>query len=245
MKLSLRTALAVPLLVLLGLVPWVGQAAGVVGSGKPATQVRNLAEFQAIHLSGSIDLQVRQGAAQSVTVQADDNLLEYLETVVEPTADGPTLDVRFKRGRSLSTRQPVKVTVVVARLSALHVAGSGDLVVEAFTTPALSLRLSGAGDARLNGVTAGDLAVSIAGSGDVAGSGKAQRLKLSIAGSGDVRLAELPADEVSVNIAGSGDAAVNAQKLLAVSIAGSGDVSYTGNASVTTSIAGSGSVTRR
>ncbi len=245
MKLSLRTALVVPLLALFGLLPLAGQAAGLVGSGKTATQVRNLAEFQAIHLSGSIDVQVRQGSAQSVTVQADDNLLEYLETMVENTADGPTLDVRWKRGRSLSTRQPVKVTVVVPRLSALHLAGSGDLLVEAFTTPALSLRLSGAGDARLNGVNAGELAVSIAGSGDVAGSGQAQRLKLSIAGSGDVRLAEMQADEVSVNIAGSGDAAVHAQKLLTVSIAGSGDVSYVGNASVTTSIVGSGSVNRR
>jgi hypothetical protein len=70
---------------LLGLawLPLAGQAAGTTGSGKAATETRALPEFQAIELSGSMDLKVRQGSPQSVQVQADDNLLPLLETVVE------------------------------------------------------------------------------------------------------------------------------------------------------------------
>jgi hypothetical protein len=226
------------------LMPMAAHAA-TQGSGKAATETRPVPEFQAIGLAGSMDLRVSQGATQSVTVQADDNLLPLLETVVEDGKSGPTLQVRWKRGQSIYTRAKVQVTVVTPRLTALAAAGAGNIKVESFTTPALQLSISGAGDAKLEGLSTDDLGVRISGSGDVSGSGKASKLKVSIAGSGDVRLAALRADDVQVSIAGSGDAAVYADKTLDVHIAGSGDVTYTGNAALKSSVAGSGSVKRK
>lgn len=239
-----RAAFITPLLCCLALAPAFVptlSAAATQGSGHSATETRTVAEFQAIGVSGSMDLVVRQGAAQSVQVQADDNLLPLLETVVE----GNGLQVRWKKGQSIYTRAKVLVTVVVPKLTGLAVAGSGDVRLETFSTPTLQLSLSGSGDARLDALTTEDLGVRISGSGDVSGKGTTGKLKVSIAGSGDVRLSDLRADDVSVSIAGSGDAAVNAQKTLQVSIAGSGDVTYTGNAQVKSSVAGSGSVTRK
>lgn len=220
-------------------------AATVQGSGTAATETRTVPEFQAIGLNGAMDLVVRQGAQQSVQVQADDNLLALLETVVESGRNGATLQVRWKRWQSLNTRSKVLVTVVVPKLTGLAASGSGDIRLETFATPVLNVSLSGSGDARLDGLTTDELGLRIAGSGSVSGKGAATRAKISIAGSGDVQLLDLRADEVSVSIAGSGDAAVNAQKSLTVSIAGSGDVVYTGNAQVKSSVAGSGSVTRK
>ena len=238
----LRAAL-MPALLCLTLAP-VAAHALTTGSGRAATETRSVPEFQAIALSGSMDLVVRQGA-QSVQVAADDNLLPLLETVVESGNRGATLVVRWKKGESIHTRGKVMVTVSVPTLSALATAGAGDIRVERFDTPALRVALSGSGDARLESLTTGELDIGISGSGDVAAAGSATTLKVRIAGSGDVRLADLKADDVTVSIAGSGDAAVNPAKTLKVSIAGSGDVSYTGNPAVKSSVAGSGSVTRR
>ena len=236
--------IAAPLLFSLASAPLQAQAA-TRGSGNLVSETRTLAEFQAISLAGEMDLVVRQGTPQSVQVQADDNLLPLLETSVENSANGATLQVRWKRGESIYGRSKVLLTVVMPKLSALVASGAGDMKVESFTTPALKVSLSGSGDARLNGLTTDDLGIRISGSGDVGGSGKATKVKVSIAGSGDVKLTELRAEDVTVSIAGSGDAAVNAQKTLEVSIAGSGDVSYVGNAAVKSSVAGSGSVTKR
>jgi hypothetical protein len=245
---TLRQSLALfiaPALLGLALLAPDAQAETVRGSGKAATETRNLAEFQAIGLNGSMDLTVRQGATQSVQVEADDNLLPLLETVVESGSNGATLQVRWAKGKNLYTRSKVHVTVVVPKLTALASSGSGDLTIESFNTPALKLAISGSSDARMNSLTVGDLVVSISGSGDVAANGSAGKVMVSIAGSGDVRLADLKADDVSVTIAGSGDAAVNAAKTLDVRIAGSGDVTYGGNPALTTSISGSGEVRRR
>jgi carbon monoxide dehydrogenase subunit G len=255
---SRRAAFATTLLGALTLgqmfVPGQAQAASAQGSGNSATELRTLDAFEAVALSGAMDLVVRQGAQQSVQVQADDNLLPLLETVVEPGRNGSTLKVRWKResvfsgfriGNYAQTRSKVLVTVVVPKLSALATAGSGDVRLETFNTPSLQLSMSGSGDARLDDLTTEDLGIRISGSGDVTGKGSASRVKVSIAGSGDVRLGEMRADDVSVSIAGSGDAAVFAHKALSVSIAGSGDVTYAGDAQVKSSVAGSGSVRRK
>ena len=255
---TLLGAIAVTTALVPVLMPSPALAASVQGSGNSATEMRTLDAFDAVALSGAMDLVVRQGAQQSVQVQADDNLLPLLETLVESGRNGNTLKVRWKReggmgswggwgGSSnyIQTRTKVLITVVVPKLSAVSVAGSGDVRVESFSTPSLQLSLAGSGDARLDGLTTDELAVRVSGSGDVTGKGTAAKVKISIAGSGDVRLSDMRADDVSVSIAGSGDAAVNAQKSLSVSIAGSGDVSYTGDAQVKSSVAGSGSVRRK
>lgn len=235
------------------LAPGAAQASSVEGSGTVATESRTAAAFEAVAMSGSFELVVRQGAQQSVQVQADDNLLPLLETVVESGRNGNTLQVRWKREAGWSggwsndwnrvrPRSKVLVTVVVPTLNAVALSGSGDLRMETFSTPSFQLALSGSGDARLQGLSTEELSVRVSGSGDVSGQGSAKRVKISIAGSGDVRLGEMSADDVSVSIAGSGDAAVNARKALSVSIAGSGDVSYVGDPQVKSSVAGSGRV---
>ena len=220
--------------------------AATTGSGKPATETRNVSDFEAIALSGAMDLVVRQGSKEAVEVTADDNLLPLLETVVESGSNGRTLHVRFKRGERVNTKGPIKVNVNVVKLSGLSAAGSGDIRVEGLKTPLLKLSVSGSSDARLNELTTDALEVRIAGSGDVQANGAAKALKVSIAGSGDVQMSALAADDVTVSIAGSGDAVVQANKSLGVSIAGSGDVQYSGTATaVRSSVAGSGQVTKK
>ena len=75
--------LLVPVLMCLASLPLTAQAASVAGSGRSATETRGLAEFQAVAVDGSMDLLLRQGATQSVQVEADDKLLPLLETVVD------------------------------------------------------------------------------------------------------------------------------------------------------------------
>lgn len=221
--------------------------ARIVGSGKVATEAREVGDFDAITTEGAIDVVVRQAAKAAVSVQADDNLLPAIETVVESRAQGRTLVVRTKRGESLSWRgDTVKVTVDVVQLRAITTAGSGDVRIESLTTPALKLTIAGSSDARLAGLDTDHFELRIAGSGDVVGAGRARLVKLGIAGSGDADLGGLIAEDVSVRIAGSGNANVTANQSLEVSVAGSGDVRYGGDASaVKLSAAGSGTVRKR
>jgi hypothetical protein len=220
--------------------------ATTTGSGNAATEVRAASDFQTIALRGGIDLVVRQGNSESVTVRADDDILPLVQTVVEGSGETRTLRIQFKSGESVRTKTQVVVTVDVVKLEAIASSGSGDITIEALKTPTLTMSISGSSDAALKQLDTERLAISIAGSGDVQASGRAARLEVSIAGSGDVGARELLAGDVSVSIAGSGDASVTAQRTLSVAIAGSGDVEYGGGATLAKrSIAGSGSVRQR
>ena len=220
--------------------------ARTAGSGHVQREQRSVPDFDAIAVSGSIDLLVRQGSTQALELSADDNLLPLIETVVEPGRQGRTLHIRIKRGESVSSQAPKQATVDVVRQQSLVAAGAGQVRVTALKTPTRRLSMAGSGVARLEALATDALDLRVAGSGDVQAAGTAGQVKVTIAGSGDVDLAPLVADEVAVSIAGSGDARVTANKSLGVTIAGSGDVVYGGAATaIRTSVAGSGRVSRR
>ena len=223
-----------------------GFAQAATGSGRMATEQRAVSDFEAIATAGSMDIVVRQGTKEAVEVQADDNLLPLIETVVEPGSAGRTLQVRFKRGERIYNHGRIRVTVDVIKLTSVATAGAGDIFVDGLKTPSFKLTISGSSDAKLNGLATEALEVRISGSGDVLAAGSAKTVKLSIAGSGDANLSGLQADDVHVRIAGSGDASVTANKSLDVSVAGSGDVRYGGSVTaIKTSMAGSGTLSRR
>jgi hypothetical protein len=218
------------------------QAATITGSGTAASEVRQVAEFDAIELNGSVALKVRQGATRSVRVEADDNVLPVIETEVS----GSTLKVGPRRNTNLRPRRPIVVTVEVPQLKSIDAAGAGDVQVDGMKVPSFALDLSGSGQSRLKGMDCGELRIGISGSGDVEAQGHAASLAISIAGSGDVKASALRSDDVRVRVAGSGNAAVHASKSLDVSIAGSGDVTYGGDATkIKTSVAGSGHIGRQ
>lgn len=232
---------------LLSALPGTAHAAGdwINGSGQMSSEKRSVGEFQAVAVSGNINLKLRQSSQESVEVRAENNLLPLLETVVETSSNGKTLFVRWKKGSQLRIHGSPTVDVTVVRLQSLATSGSSDITAEALKLPQLAVSISGAGDVNLNQLNGDELTLKIAGSGDFKASGQVSKLKINVSGSGDVRTEALKADDVIVSIAGSGDASVHADKTLSVSIAGSGDVSYRGDAQVKSTIAGSGSVNRR
>lgn len=239
----LGTALAGALL-MLAITAWPGAARAadrVEGDGEAATEQRQLDTIDAIQTSG-LRVSVRQGNANTVSVQADRNLLPLLETVVEPGREGRTLVVRWKRNTSLKARVTPVIQVTAVMPRALLVQGSGDILADGLRLPRLAARVNGSGDVRLTSLATDELTLDISGSGDIAASGQTGRLAVKISGSGDIKAGGLRAEDASVHIAGSGDADVQAQRTLDVAIAGSGDVRHTGAAAVKTSIAGSGSV---
>ena len=185
----------------------VGATAGTtVGSGVRATEARTPAPFESIALAGPMKLIVRQAERAAVQVQADDNVLPLVETVVETRSATPTLLIRLRDGESLRRTGDIVITVDAVRLTGLSTSGSGAIEVESLKTPMLRLAIAGAGEANVRRLDTDRFEAMIAGSGDIRADGESRRLKITIAGSGDADLRQLSADDVEVGIAGSGDA---------------------------------------
>jgi hypothetical protein len=212
----------------------------IVPSGKVIREKRTPAAFTAIDLSLHGLVEVRQATPASVLVEADDNLLPEIESVVM----GGVLKLRFKRPLSVTGRSVIRIVVTAPEFTSFAISGSGDMTADALKARAFSVAIAGSGDVRLAKLEADSLAIAVSGSGDFKGSGRANGLQVKIVGSGNVDAARIEARQATVSIAGSGNAVVWAREKLSASIAGSGDVRYHGDPAVTRSVAGSGSVKR-
>ncbi len=223
----------------------IGGSQRVEGNGDVTTERRDLESFEAVALSSSFKVMVRQAGADKVEVRTDSNLQPYLETKVVSGRAGRTLEVTSKRGYHLNSSTTPVITIELRDLRGVSISGSGEIRVEGMKTSGpLDASIAGSGDIRLVGVEADRIGLRVSGSGDIAANGKANVLAVSVTGSGDVKARELAVEAAKVSIAGSGDVTVQARRKLDVSIAGSGDVGYVGNPEISMSNAGSGSVRR-
>jgi hypothetical protein len=234
-------------------IPWITAAifafGAVAGSPLQAQTIsgpRAAGGFDAISISGSIQLSVRQTGKEALTLTGDGQVLPQIETTVETRDGRRTLRIAPKRGVRLPSRESVRAAVEVAQLRRIASAGMGKIELDTLKSPSFELSIAGTSEAQLRSLDIDEFEISVAGAGNVSGQGAARRLRASIAGSGDLRLASLESDDVEVSIAGSGDADVTANQSLHASIAGSGDVRYGGRATaVRSAVVGSGKVTRR
>ena len=187
------------------------------GSGVAASVERAVPAFSRVEVRGSADVVAHVGAATSLRLSGDDNLLPYVTTEVT----GETLVISLQPGSYDFER---------------------DLVVELGTPRLESFAVSGSSDSELDGFDGGSLALAISGSGDVRASGRVDHVQVSITGSGDMRLEGLEARAGTVSIAGSGSVSVDARESLDVRITGSGDVRYSGRPVLSQQVTGSGDV---
>jgi len=211
------------------------------GNGEVVSQTRQTSSYDKITLSGDFDVELVAGTEGRISIQAESNLMDWIET---ETNDNE-LKIHLKKGKHVKHDKKIVVTVPVEQISEVSSEGSGDINGK-LTLKATNFKvnLAGSGDINLS-VEANQVKASVAGSGDIRLNGNASDLEVSVAGSGDINADELKAKNVKASIAGSGDIQVYSSESIKGNISGSGNIKYKGEANnVSKSIAGSGSVSK-
>jgi hypothetical protein len=212
---------------------------GVRGSGVVVSESREVSGFDEIVLQGSGIVRVEVTGTDSLTIEAEENLLDYL------TSDVDNGRLELGSNRSISPTEQIVYTITASSLQALDVFGSGEITATGLTGDVLEVEVSGSGSIEVPDLEANSISADISGSGDVELSGTAGNLDLSISGSGRFRGDALVTQSADVEVSGSGDAIVNVTDELDASVSGSGNVEYLGDPSVNASTTGSGDVSRR
>lgn len=212
----------------------------ITGDGYQKKESRTVADFSSLSSHGAIDVKIIYGQSNSISVEADENLLPYIETNV---VNGKLI-IQTKKNVNVRSRRKMIVSVSMTKINALQLSGSGNIDGNgSFTSDEeTKIMLSGSGNIHLSSGSFKDLDLAISGSGniDVKG-GSANSVLVSVSGSGNADCSDVMADKADVKISGSGNAKVNVNKSLTANISGSGNVYYKGNASdISTRIIGSG-----
>lgn len=231
----------------------------IQGSGNMFSEQRKVPDFNRIQLTGAGDITLTQGQTEVVIVEADDNLLPYIETEVR----AGTLILGFTdevSDKNIHPSQPVKFDVNLIEISTLEIYGAGDVYSESLNTERLKVEVDGSSDItfdqltleqfdiEVNGssdiqveqLTAQDVDVTINGSADINLSGITYEQNINIDGSCNYFAADLNSQLGNVAIYGQGEVTIWAVNILDVHIPGTGTVRYYGDPAVSFSDPGQG-----
>jgi hypothetical protein len=209
----------------------------VKGSGNIVTETRTVSQFDRVSVSGSGHLSIVQGDQESLTVEADGNLLPLIKSEV---ASGV-----LKIGPENVNLRPTKTIHYVLHLKsleALHLSGSLEAEAQSIKTGQLLITISGSGKIQMPSLDTSELKVQVSGSGDIQLAGKVNRQTIQISGSGNYRAGDCESQSSAVHISGSGEATIWARLALEAHVSGSGAIKYYGSPPVETHISGSGGV---
>lgn len=214
---------------------------GEPGSGHVMTETRPVSDFEAVSFSSFGEMTVVQGETESLSIQAEDNVLPEIRTQVR----NGTLSIGYADENGwarVRPTQPIRFTLTVKHLNALDLSGAGSVVVKALTSDTLQIVLSGAGSLSCEELEAGDIGLRLSGAGSIDASGKATRLEARLSGFGSYKGGNLQSETADVTISGTGSAVVWATGHLDAHISGLGSVQYYGQPQVTKNVSGLGSV---
>jgi hypothetical protein len=210
----------------------------ITGSGMISTENRRVPGFSRIVVEGSGDVVISQGLVQSVSVEADDNVLPAVKTEVI----GGVLHLGFKDGTHVRGMRRLEFRITAVRIEGIAISGSGSVHgATPLRSSSMSLDIGGSGSITAE-LETGGLDIGIHGSGSIAVSGRADHLSVTISGSGGYSGRELSSADAEVRISGSGNATVTATDTVTANLSGSGSVAYGGGAKATVQVSGSGSV---
>lgn len=216
----------------------------VKGDGPVIKQERAVNSFSRINSAVDGTTYVTQEGDQRLTIEAQQNILDIIET---PVLDGKLI-IRFKKGKRIGRHDPIVIRVSTPVIDGLSLEGSGDMLVtnDLNCNNGLSLHVSGSGELKAKNIqVAGELRAAISGSGNTfALGGWADKAQYSISGSGGIDMLAVTVKNVDAEISGSGNVKTKATETLNVKISGSGNVWYLGNPQITTKVSGSGSVSK-
>jgi len=211
----------------------------VTGDGNIKTETRSPGQFDGVEASGSIDLYVLQDPNRSVKIEADQNLLEYIEVFTK----NDKLVVRSKNGYNLRPSQDIKVYVASPVFNTLEVSGASDIFSQnqLVSNNEITLDMSGSCDGKLD-LKAPRITTDLSGACNIEIKGEVKDFTAEGSGSIGFKCFGLVAENVDVDISGAGDAEVYANVKLDVDVSGAAGVKYKGNASVSQKVTGAGSV---
>jgi hypothetical protein len=213
----------------------------VRGSGDLVTESRAVSGFNEVRLDGAGRLVITQGESETLEIEAEDNIIDELNSEVSGQTLVLGFQERFLRTSILPTRN-ITYTLTVTDLTSITFNGAGELEMDSLDTPALELVINGAGQINLDDLMADSLTVQISGTGTVNIGGQVTSQSVNIDGAGNYSAEDLQTETTEVDINGLGNGTVWATQTLSITINGGGSLNYYGSPNVTQEINGVGDI---
>ncbi len=175
------------------------------GNGNIATEERLVEEFTSIDVSGAMQVSIELGNEPALSITADENLLEVIESTV---INGRLV---LRNLESYSSSNPVVIKVSTQQLKSYDGSGATTgIIAGSVETDVFEVDLSGASRLTL-------------------GSGTTGKLKANLSGASSLKASELVAGDADIDVSGASSAITNVTGSLDAEASGASSVRYSGD----------------
>lgn len=197
---------------------------GTDGNGNVETENRDISsDFNEIKVSQGLDLYITQSNDVSLTVEADENLLDLIMTEVE----NGTLNIYTTENIRRATSR--KIFLNFENISAIKATSGSDVHSKnTIEVDHLELKTTSGADIKLD-VKTETLDCSSTSGSDIKISGVTNLFKASATSGSDINASELIAQSSDVKATSGADISVNTTKSLTAKATSGGDIRYSGN----------------
>jgi len=212
----------------------------VHGSGNQVSEMRKVAGFTKIDVSGAFKIILKQDSSSTVNISTDDNLLKYVNTEVS----GDKLRIST-RGKNICTNGPILITIGIHHLG--EIKSSGAVEVESagkLITGDLSFKLSGITKVNME-LDAAHVSTESSGSAEINLKGQASSHSVDLNGGGKIHAFDFVVGNYTIETSGASDCEINVLHQLNVNSSGASSIKYKGNpTSVNSDKSGISSITK-
>ena len=216
-----------------------GNEEGIQGSGDITTETRELAEFDRVVFSSEGTVMLTQAEELSLSIEADDNLHQYLVTDVS----NGVLTISTTENTDVAPSRTMKFRIGVVDLSGIELRGAGTITADTVQSSAIEVVLSGTGDVVIKQLRADEVTVNHTGVGTIQVAGETDLQEVVASGTGDYDGSDLVCRTATVEASGLAEVTVNVTDDLQITASDSGAVSFYGSPTVEQDISDSGVVT--
>jgi len=218
-----------------------GEVRRLEGSNVLVSEERQVSGFNRVDMAGIGFLVIEFGDSEALTIEAEDNLIDYIQTEVV----GQELVIKFEEGRNYQPTETIRFYLTVVELDELVVSGLSEVELPEIEVTDFTIEISGGGEVDMDRLDAKLFEVNVKGLGSLTiDSGTVVRQEISISGGGRYSARRLESQDADVDISGLGAATVRVSDTLTVNISGGGNVEYYGDPTVDSNISGIGKVER-
>lgn len=196
---------------------------GIEGNGQVKKETREAAPYTKIDISGAFDVYIRPGNYSAVTVNADENLLPYIETYVK---NG---ELRVSAKERIGHYEKLELYLTMQEFNAADISGACDISTRgAITGGEVELDFSGAVEADLE-LNCASIDADMSGASELTLKGNASTAAYEISGAGKIKAEDFETRICKIEMSGAGEARVFVTEKLDVEVSGAAEIYYKGN----------------
>lgn len=206
-----------------------GLADNIKGSGKVQKEQRQITPFSKVSVSTAVQLIITQGPAlPNLTVEAEDNILPYIETKVE----GNTLHIGINnksKHQNLNPTKPMKVYVTVIEISEFEGSSASKITgTNTWKANTLKIDLSSASSINMT-VEAKELDIEVSSAAKAEITGTCTKLEMDVNSAAKVDAEGLVAENADIDVSSAASASVKVTEKLSYDVSSAGKLNYSGS----------------